>query len=95
MIPPPSSPHPSLLAPNSPSFHLENIIALEQTLYTVGEGDGIVTVCAVIASGELVKGDMVEISSQDNTATGAYYPKSITTTDILADTYSVKIVTNM
>ena len=43
-----------------------------RTLYTVGEADGTVTVCAVIASGEFAKTATVELSSQDNTATGIY-----------------------
>ena len=47
-------------------------IGLERTFYTAGEGDGVVTVCAIIVSGELARSATVELSTQDNTATGTY-----------------------
>ena len=44
----------------------------KRALYTVGEGDGTVSVCVVIVNGELARPATVELSSQDNTATGTY-----------------------
>ena len=44
-------------------------IGLQQTLYTVNESDGILTVCAQINSGELEREVAVNLTSMDDTAT--------------------------
>ena len=48
----------------------EVTIGLDRTQYTVGEGNGTVTVCVVIASGEFARPATMELSTQDITATG-------------------------
>ena len=53
-------------------FYSGVIIGLERTFYTAGEGNGTVAVCAIIVSGQLARPATVELSTQDNTATGTY-----------------------
>ena len=44
-------------------------IGLQQTTYTISEDDGTVTICAHVATGELEREVVVNLTTIDNTAT--------------------------
>ena len=51
-----------------PFFSPALTIGLQQTMYTVNEGDPLVLVCAEVTSGAVGRETIASLSSQDNTA---------------------------